>query len=264
MIAPRQRVISLVAAFAISALAVACDASAPLIGSSDEPGLYLVLSREPDTDAPLGAPTDSALFALLVTSGRATAAAYRAAQQFTFTRRADGAQFAWVDVPRSGTAQLANGGLSQSAAGNLRLPWVGSGGRLGRDSLQPGARYDLELTSEGRLIAGSATLPGVPTLTVERTGATTTMHWAKSVGAAGYWVIVDTDDPGAFITSDTSYALRRDRAAGGVPAVPRFRVIAVDTNLLAMVVDSTRRQSGLSGAFGVFGGVSSDAVNIPP
>lgn len=251
------------AAIGLAILLGACESAAPLLGSSPEPALYLVLSREPDFDAPPLEPVTGDLFALLVTMGTPEHSIYRSAEQFVMRRVSDGAVFDWTSVPRSGTASPVHGGLLQADAGNWRLPWAGTGGRLGRDSLVSGESYELQVETEGRTIVGKVEIPSTPTIEFEHVDGVTRVHWARSTGAVAFWVIIDTESPAALLTEDTVYVLRRNVPADDRPDPPFVRVIAIGPNLLAIANDTLVLQSGLTGAFGVFGATSTARRAIP-
>jgi len=242
---------------------VACHSGDTLLLSSAEPAVYLVLSREPEFDSPALEPIDSALFALVVTMGSPEFSPYRSVDSFSMRRASDGREFDWTSVRREDGARPFGNGLLQANTGNWRLPWIGAGTRMGRDSLKAREMYEIELLSDGRTITGQTQLPEVPALSFEHLDGVTRVHWPRDPVAAAYWVIAETDMPGALLTEDTLYVLRRNASLEDQPDPPFIRVIAIERNLLAMILDSTRRQSGLVGANGVFGAISSAWLPIP-
>lgn len=241
-----------------------CAGERALIGSSDEPAIYLVLERAPQP-APDGAPpTDSGLRALVVTSAGPQSPSYREVESFALRRSRDGANFDWRIEPATGLVPTVNGSLDGPVVGNVVLPWTTTGTGLGRDSLLAGETYELRVVSEGRLIEGTATLPGVPQPQLQVTGMTQTIVWPRAALAAAYVLVADTEQLGAVLTTDTTYTLRRDRPASQRPPTLRATVIALDANVHAMVTDTTRHASGVRGARGIFGGVSRAAIELPP
>jgi hypothetical protein len=185
----------------------------------------------------------------------------------TVTRRADGKPFDWSYQPRTGQIEnLFISGVDLETEGNLRMPWSGTSGRLGRDSIAGGEVVDLLIETGGRVVNGSAMIPTKPVITIVESGGTTTMRWARSVGAAQYFVQAETDQFGLYglFTQETSYVILRDRTGTGMPETPYFTVIAFDSNTVAFREDSTVRRAGIIGANGVFGAMASDRVPIPP
>jgi hypothetical protein len=261
-------VVSRRAPTALLAVLVAGCTDVPLFGSTPhEPAVYLVLDRDipvNDFDESLG---DSALFGLVANLGSARALQYRPVDLVSVTRRTDGAEYDWSYVPRTGDLEnYLTSGVQLDAEGNLRMPWSGTGGRLGRDSIAGGEFVDLLIESDGHTITGSARIPTKPTISIVQSGGTTTVHWARSVGAAHYLVQAETEMRAFFglPTSDTSYVLLRDRPSGTTPATPYVTVIALDANLATLRSDSTSRRAGITGAHGVFGATARDRVAIPP
>jgi hypothetical protein len=254
-------------AAALVVLAAGCH-DVPIFGSTPhEPAVYVVLMREIAVNELEGTLGDSSLFGLVANLGSAYDIQYRPVEQLSLTRRADGAEFDWTYLPRTGGFDnLLSSGVDLVAEGNLRLPWNGTAGRLGRDSIAGGEIVDLLLETGGRLVTGSTMIPTKPTITILESGGVTTMYWARSIGAARYFVTAPTDRVGFFgyFTGDTSHVIKRDATWSGVPATPYFTVVALDSNLVAYRADSTVRRAGIVGAAGVFGAMATDRVPNPP
>lgn len=243
-----------------------CDPD-PIFGSSpNDPAVYFVLSREPLAVDGGAALADSSLFALVGSLGSASSIHYRAIDSIVMTRRSDAARFDWEILPRLGVVTPIARSLDLLEGGNARLLWRGSGGRLGREDLADGIAVDLVLGSAGRVIEGGASIPATPTITVEQVGGVTTIRWARSIGAARYWIRADTELNSRFAMDaiDTSYALKRNALPALVPSPPYFVVIALDSSLASFIGDTLRTRAGVLGAHGLFGAMSRDLVEIPP
>ena len=243
-----------------------CDTD-PIFGSSpNDPAVYFVLSREPLAVGALAVPADSSLFALVGSLGSASAIQYRAIDSIVMTRRSDAMRFDWQILPREGAATPIARSFDLLEGGNARLLWRGSGGLLGREDLTDGVDVDLVLGSAGRVIAGVASIPTTPTITVDQVGGVTTIRWARSTGAERYWIRADTELNARFVMDaiDTSYVLKRDALPALVPSPPYFVVVALDSSLAAFIGDTLRSRAGVLGAQGVFGAMARDLVEIPP
>lgn len=249
-----------VAALAVLLSVAACANADDLLGYSSDAALYLVLTRQVSTSEDS---RDSSLYALLVTTGSPVASEYRNAESFQLTRASDGAVYGWRAIGRSGTLRNVTGGVLLTEQANFELPWNSSSLGLGRVDLAEGASYELMIVSGDRTINGSTFLPETPNLELRREQAGTSVHWSRSTGAAAYFVIVDTDSPGAIVTLDTSYSLLFNRPEETRPAPAKIRIIAMDSNLYRYVTDTTITRAGLEGALGVFGGASSNEAILP-
>ena len=238
-------------------IASACHMGERLLGHTNEPAVYMILSL-PDS---LDATTDSALYALLVTATSPLEAEYRGADRIGLMRVSDGASYAWRQLPRSGAVPLGRGGVALPDDGNLALLWTSSSDGGGRESLMLGETYQLHVESNGRLITGSASMPGPVAVSI--LAGDGTVYWNRAPHGVAYFVIVDTDDPGAIVTTDTSYTLLFNRPLSQRPSPELVRVIAMDANLTRYFTDTSVTRSGVQGAFGVFGALSRAAVPIP-
>jgi hypothetical protein len=237
----------------------ACVDTERLLGNSPEPALYLVLTRpDPGQSTP-----DSSLYGLLVTAGSPIASTYRNPESLTLTRQSDGLTYGWGSLARSGPVPRMNNGVTLSAEGNLQLPWDASVLGAGRESLTEGETYQLQLVTGGRTVTGTTRIPALPVISIRSDPSGSSVHWSKATHAAAYYVIVDTDDPPAFVTTDTSFVPLFNRPLDQRPSPARVRVIAMDANLAAFVSDTTLSSSGLVGALGVFGGSSRASAELP-
>lgn len=235
----------------------ACEPSAPLARRTSEPILTLVLT--PDTLVP----PDSQITALLATTGTPLLAEYRVAEQFRMTRVRDGAMFDWRLLPtRKGPPELLRG--SVPFGGNYGLAEEPRSGLLGRRDLLPGDSYELDVASGGRIIRGAVTIPARPQLVLIATSGTRRVLWPRVPGAELYVLSIETDVLGSVTTRDTQYVLREDREPSG-PASPAFvRVTALDPNWARFMSDSSITSAGVTGAYGVFGAVTTASIMIPP
>lgn len=260
----KSRVLALAIVVMATASLPGCSPEESLLGSSDEPAVYVILSRDKASYSPTGVPvTDSAMYALVVSLGSPLRSRYRDVELFTMRRVLDGAELAWVEFPRSGDVRPRGGTIMQVDVGNWILSETRVGSRLGRDSLTDGTHYELEVMTEGRSIAGSAVLPGTPSIEFVESAEGTVAHWPSATGAAAYWVVADTDGA-ATLTLDTLYVLKRNLPPGPQPPGPPYiRVIAIDANLHAMLTDTLLYRSGVQGGYGVFGATSSARRVIP-
>lgn len=248
---------------ALTALCNSCTASDNLLGSSSEPAFYLVLTRDLAFTESLTVSSDSSLYALLTTASSPAVTTYRDAQRFEMLRQSDGAAFAWRSLPRSGAVEFQGGSVIAEQTGNYVLNWSGDIGTLGKRDLIDGASYDLDVLTGNRQLVGTTVLPSHSTMALQTGGGGAVVSWSRSTGAAAYLLSVDTDFPGAVLTTDTSYSLRLNIDPKGWPPVPVARLIAIDKNLHQYILDTTMTRSGISSGFGVFGGVSRTTINLP-
>lgn len=246
-----------VLALAVAALG-GCSADAPLLGSSREPFLYLVIDRGPSR-VRNGGP-DSVLHALVATVGSPNAGQFRSIGRFEMRRASDLALFDWTVTPRSGAVDVRDVNQASAAGWNVHLPWVGAGGRLGRRDLQAGETYLLDVESEGRVLTGTATIPGRPALVVDSVAAPYRLHWS---GTAVLYALDSDTEISVRTVVDTMIALGYSREPQSVPDPAWARVTAMDASLASFLLDPGRTSSGVHGALGLFGAMAVDSVRVP-
>ena len=227
-----------------------CDSSAKLLGSTDEPIVYLVLSADP-----LG--PDSALYAVAAAGTKSAQMVYGTVDAIAMTRRSDGAIYDWRVDSHSGP--VPRGTLSGVA--NLRLPWTGAGHKLGRSQLTKGDTYDLSMTVNGRQVEGSAYLPAGISVSVEGTGPGAQATWTATSPGVVYLVEVSVDDPTQFATYSRSYTIKAN-APREVWNDTRITVTALDPDYLNFQVDTLRAAFGLSGARGAFVAIAQSSAAL--
>lgn len=248
-----------VASVVLAAFAIGCAGEVTSVMRSEEPMFVLVL--DPDTvrarsDSILGRRPD--LRALLATSGTPLAVEFRSAERFDMRRDADGALFDWREDPQPD-------GLFLPIVGNYVLAESASAQGLGRRDLRAGESYTLEILTGGRTIVGRTTIPAHPSARlVERGDGSRVVEWSRDATVGGYLVHAETDKEPEHLTTDTFYVLREDLPAALLPATPRFRVTAVDSNWYRFLMDSSSHAAGIDGARGVFGARSGTEAEISP
>jgi hypothetical protein len=253
MVTPRLSIL-----MALSTLCVAaCDGGAALVTRTEEPMLYVVLSP----DAP--APPESALTAVVATTATPIQLEYRSAERFLMQRVSDGASFAWREVAVTQTTPDGRP-LTTPIGGNYMLNERAGVGGLGRADLVPGESYALDILTLGRRVTGSVTIPERPVPSVVQRAGKRLVEWSRSRGAAMYLLQLDTDVQGTATVSDTFYVLRDDLEPAALPAKPRVRITAVDTNLWRYTGDSTVTSAGVRGGYGLVGALVSVEVELPP
>ena len=235
--------------------ATACDKPVSLLGNTKEPSLYLVLSADPE-----GA--DSSLYGLLGNTTDSAQLRYRSVEKIELRRRSDGALYGWLVLPRNGVVPLVVTGGSLTAVANIKLPWNSNAGGLGRSGLTKGDTYDLTIQSEGKEIVGVATLPPALTVAIRQVGGSREVVWNLLEPRYRYniRVPIDTSDDG--FRAETTYTIKADAPKALWPPNPRVVVTALDLGYVKYLTDSTVVAAGLSGAIGVFSGVSVTAVPL--
>jgi hypothetical protein len=231
----------------VACLAAGCGDGPTLVPQSDEPLVLFILS----VDAPVA--PDTALGGLLLTTGSPLRADYRSAERLELRRAGDGAAYALRMRPKSGQAPIRLGASELTGNGNLVLANTTGTDGLGRADLVPGATYELVIESLGQTITGRATLPARPMpRRFERDGRRF-VTWSPARGAAGYVVNVGIHRR---VFTDTLYEIPTGGFGGVGQEMPTVRVSAVDDNLLRFLSDTTLGRAGLTGAYGVFGGMA--------
>ncbi len=247
--------VSMLSAISILALA-ACDADKALMTRTDEPMVYVVLTP----DAP--AQPETALTAVVATTATPLQLEYRSAERFLMSRSSDGMQFAWRAVAATQTTPDGRP-LTTPIGGNYMLSERAGADGLGRLDLTPGVSYSLDVLTLGRRVTGAVTIPERPVPTLVERGGKRFVEWSRSRGAARYLLQVDTDGQGTATVNDTFYVLRDDLEPAALPARPRIRITAVDSNWWLYISDSTVTTAGLSGAYGLFGALVSAELDLP-
>lgn len=234
---------------------IACTGGEPLLSPDDEIAVTMMLSRGPTS-------ADSALYALVFDARSSGVNSYRAVEQVEMRRRSDGALFAWQVVPRGGTIPMPVQATVSTDVSNLRLPWRGTGGLLGREDLASGETYDLILVTAGVTITGSTSLPAAPAPVAEA-GDPLAFSWTSTEFAAAYAVKTDADFAGLAYVREGRFRHRGRKPPEEWPTPAWIRVSAMDVNLANFWIESGR-SPGLNGAVGVFGALATDSVEVVP
>jgi len=241
---------------AIGSLA-GCDAGVPLIPRSETPMVYAILAR----DSLLAG--DSVVTALVANAGTATSARYRPVESFRMRRERDGTMFAWrIDSGRTGSFNIGPLSTGVSIPGNITMMRSWSPAGLGRDSLAANDSYLIDIRTMGAGITARVRMPARPRPVLILRDGREVVAWSTVPGAAGYAIRVDTDLSAQVALRDTEYVLRRDRPDAELPPNPRFILTALDSNLVAFLTDPEGRAAGVGGAYGVIGGMTSEAIPL--
>lgn len=241
------------AAVAAALSAFACSGGDRVVlPQSEELMLSLVIA--PD-DA---APSRVSLHAFLLRADNPLRSRYIVATRFEMRRARDSALFDWRAVTPPDTAVGRGGQFVLYSEGNYELPSVGSAPRLGRQDIRSGETYTLVVETEGRIVTGSVTVPGVPTIVRNMDMFShDSVAWAASGGASGYSIVTQDFFPLSDFTTDTLYHFdtRNDnRSTKGTV------VRAYEHQLFSYLTDRRLGRSGLIGALGVFGAYNSDSL----
>ena len=214
--------------------------------------LYLVLT----TDSLLA--PNTVLTAVLATTGIATAFEFRAASLFTLERTRDGAPFAIT--PHQPLPAFGGGPLVAPRDGNYALAEFAGVNALGRSSLVAGESHRIRVVTEGRNITGVTTIPTHPSPSFTKVGDSIRVAWPKVANSPLYFVQGGEVGPSGF-TIDTSVVIAARSTDINQTAVT-ICISAVDQNYGDFILES-RTVSGLSGAYGLFGAISSTDTVIP-
>ncbi|MCY7379017.1 MAG: hypothetical protein LH467_06720 [Gemmatimonadaceae bacterium] len=218
--------------------------------------LYVMLTPDALT------PPETALTALLATTGTPVAVELRSAEQFTMRRTSDGSRFAWREVEASRTGRDGRPRYAPSG-GNYLLAERASVAGLGRENLSAGSTYTIEVATQGRLITGSVTIPARPVPSLVQEANRRRVVWPRAAAAALYLLEIDTAVVRSVTVRDTFYVLHDDRDSLSLPPIPKFRLTAVDSNWSRFMSDSTVTSAGLRGAYGLFGAFTSVELELP-
>ncbi len=234
----------------------ACTDDAPILATERRVAVAMVLSQDLTS-------SDSALYAVVYDAGSSGLSTYRSVEQIEMRRRSDGALFAWETIPRSGGFSPSPTSQPSSDLSNLRLPWNGTGGALGRADLAGGETYDLHLVSEGLTVTGVTTLPGRPSPTEDQQDRLV-FEWEAVPFAATYAVRSDAELLGFSMSALTRFEHTRLKPVDEWPSPAWLRVTALDANLARFWTEPSRASAGLTGAIGVFGAAATDSAVVTP
>ena len=227
---------------------------------STEPFLYLIISPEP-IPRRFPSASDTAIQSLLLTSGSASGAPFRSAERFVLSD-ANGTTFNFAERT---TASAIPGVDRQGASledGNFILPFASSATASGASELRALGTYNLRIETGGRVITGKVLIPDRPQPMFMQDGAKRFVIFPEVAGAAAYLVGGDTElYPHVIRTNQVQLFYNVDPAY--VPANPEFRVVALDSNIVRYMSDSTISRSGIEGGLGLFGAVSSASIPVP-
>jgi hypothetical protein len=244
-----------------AAIVGGCADTALSSGPSAEPFLYLVISSEP-IPARFPSPSDTAILSLLLTAGSAAGAPFRSAQQFALTDETDGTTFTFAErVPASAIPGVGRNGATLED-GNFLLPYSSSATSLGASALRPLGTYDLRVETEGRVITGRVLIPDRPQPSIAQEGTQRFVTFPDVSGAAAYLVGGDTELY-RYVTTRNKIQLLYDVDPAIVRPNPEFRVVALDSNLVRYISDSTQIRAGIEGGLGLFGAINSASIPVP-
>jgi hypothetical protein len=171
-----------------------------------------------------------------------------------------------------GTSAAPTGGQRASIAplstavpvrGNLVLARSSTSSGLGRDALQEGKSYLIDIQTQGIDVTGTVRMPDRPQPTRILRGGLEVVVWPRAPGADGYVIRVDTDIGPAIALRDTEYVLKRDRPSNELPANPGFSVTALDSNLARFLTTPNACSAGIVGGHGLFGAMSTQHLALP-
>ena len=237
-----------------------CGDASFATSSNPEPFVYLILSPGP-LPVP-GAPSDSAIRALLLTVGSSSGAMFRHAERFQLARSRDASLFNVAErSPAPGVPAFEGREINQ-ADGNYVVP-VSPAQGLGALDIRPLESYDLTIETSGRIVTGVVVVPAEPAPRMVVLAGVRTVVFPPVAGAVAYLVSADTERWPPRLVTDTVVQLRYDREPMFVPPSPEFRIVALDSNFYRYVSDTTVATAGLTGALGVFAGASSARLSLP-
>ncbi len=237
-----RRALALLAALILGP--AACDSGTTEVPPAEGPFLYLVLGERSIDVAGTDAVRQQHAV-LLTLSGPDAPVEFRSAVRFAMEDRW-GRRFGWLPFDRSGSVRREP--APDTLHPNWLLPadpWAG----LGADNLVPGQRYTLALDTEGLLVRGTTTLPGV--MDAELTADSAALVWPSVPGAAGYRVLVGG---AATLVGDTVFPLTAAQRQAGSLVVD-----ALEPNAWAFLADGAA-SAGIDRGLGVFGGITRDTV----
>ncbi len=237
----------------------ACEPSTALYKYTNEPMLTLILSA-PDSLPPVlfQDPRVKAVFAI---TGVPTHVDFVNANVFETYRVSDNARFEWSATQSS--AIPGNARPFGIVSGNYLLADSATSRGLGRRDLKPGEKYRLHVDYAGETIDGITRIPDVPQLRVIAASDGVRVVWSRVTGVPLYLVLGASVTPVYSsrglpgLTSDTSAV---PIVIDGLPSL--VRVIALDSNYARYLADTTVTQSGLRGAYGVFGAMSVSEIVV--
>lgn len=238
-----------------------CETSSLSSPSSAEPFLFVVISPEP-LPRRFTSASDSAIHALLLTTGSASGAPFRTAERFEVTSTADGRTFTFLERPLGAPVP----GIGRQGAslddGNYVLPFAPSPDSNSASEFRHLITYDLRVETDGRQILGRVLIPERPRPEIFVDGDKRFVVIPNVAGAAAYLVSGDTESSERLVRNGM-IQLFYDRNPASVPPNPEFRVIALDSNVVRYISDSTLARSGVDGAYGLFGAASSARIPVP-
>lgn len=239
-------------------LLAGCGTDDVVVPRSDEPAVYLVLTRDSLVPADPSNIDDARLTAVVATTGVPWAFEFRQAESFVMRRASDGSAFAWSPLAATGPMDLTRP-YAMPLRGNYVLEETPTAAGLGRRDLRPGVRYTLSVSTGGRVITGQAVLPDRPQPVFVDHPTQPMVSWPRAAGAAMYVVsygyrVWDR------ASADTFYVL--PRLEGSQPT--HVRVMAVDENWAAFYRDQTLMSAGITGGNGLFGATAEGVVAVSP
>jgi hypothetical protein len=238
-----------------------CDGSLLSSPPSAEPFLFVMISPEPLAKR-LPSASDSSIQALLLTTGSASGAPFRTAERFEVSSTADGRTFTFLERPLAAPVPGVGRGGASLDDGNYVLPFASSPDGNSASEFRHLTEYDLRVETVGRLILGRVLIPERPRPELFVDGDKRFVVIPKVAGAAAYLVSGDTERSERIVT-EGMIELSYDREPASVPPNPEFRVVALDSNVVRYISDSTLARSGIDGAFGLFGAASSARIPVP-
>jgi hypothetical protein len=251
---------SLAVALGVTVVSSACDAVAPVPDFDESPTIGVLLTPDLLTRC-CELPSDSGLYAILVTTGTPLRSPYLVAGRFEMRRLSDGARFAWraIDPPSE-----AIGVLLPFEAGNYFLPRAGDATGLGSDSIAAGEEYEIVAEAGAHRLVGRTRVPGRVELVRAPTDGDSILRWRRSPGAARYTISGQLFFQEIVPLGDTAYLLRRPLAFPGEgPQRALVRITAIDSNYAAFAGDFRASRAGVAGGWGLVGSYTWTETELP-
>ncbi|HEU5175028.1 MAG TPA: hypothetical protein VFT96_09760 [Gemmatimonadaceae bacterium] len=224
------------------ALITGCEATPIVVPDSQEPFVYLVLDP---TARDRVVTNDRTQYAAVLTTRTPLQSPCRSVQRFDMHASGETMPFGWRIAGECFTGPTSI--LDQFTDSCCHLPEVAGTDSLGAVDLEYGETYLIEIETEGRVVRGRATLPAdFQVVLVQRNGQRW-LTWPRVVGAGGYQVRLSGGET-RFLSDTMLLVAHSDGVAGFVSAF--------DDNLYRYVTDEELTSSGVEGAFGVFGAVT--------
>lgn len=233
---------------AISPILAGCETSGIVVPDSEEPFVYIVLDP---IVADRVVSSDRTQYAVVLTTRTPLQSPCRSVQRFAMHASGHAVPFGWRIAGEcfNGPSSV----LDQFTDACCSLPEMVGVDSLGAVDLERGKTYTIEIETEGRVVRGRATIPADFQVTLIERNGQRWLAWPQVAGAGGYQVHVTGS--ATRLVSDTTVLVEPSGSVTGW-------VSAFDDNLFQYVSDEELTSSGVEGAFGVFGAVTSSNFNF--